>query len=573
MDLFKALEIEYAALNPGATFRGIHDSIVNYGGNRNPEIIECCHEEISVAVAHGYAKASGRPMIALVHDVVGLQHASMAIFNAWCDRVPVIVLGGTGPMDVTKRRAWIDWIHTALVQGNLVRDFVKWDDQPHTLPSVPESMIRAYRIAMTEPKGPVYVCFDAEMQEARYRGECSVPNVHRFQPPAPMQADLDAVETAADLLIEAREPVIIADLFGRNPGVVPRLEELSSLLGVPVIDRGHRLSFPNVHPMDLTGVSTDLLSRADLILGLDVVDLYGALSQVNRVTRVSSPIARADAKIIHVTLGDVSTKSWVSDYQRLHPVDLPIAADTSIALPWMLERCKEKIQNQPARLAFCRERHRAWGEIHNQARQRWREEALSRSREVPISVPKLALDLWEVIRGENWVLVNGNLNGWARRIWDWTRADQYLGTSGGAGVGYGPGASLGAALAHLKTGRLCVDIQADGDLLYTPSALWTAAHHRIPLLIVIHNNRSYYNSEEHGIQMAEARGRPVENAGVGTRMDDPPVDFAKLAQGYGVCGFGPVEQPGELKDVLKAALKIVKEKRCAALVDVVAQPR
>ncbi len=166
VDVLRALGIEYAVLNPGATFRGLHDSLVNYGGNERPELIQCCHEEIAVAVAHGYAKAAGRPCAAVLHDVVGLQHASMAIFNAWCDRVPVLLLGGTGPMAVERRRPWIDWIHTALVQGTLVRDYVKWDDQPASLASIPEAIVRGYRIAVTEPQGPVYVCLDADLQEA-----------------------------------------------------------------------------------------------------------------------------------------------------------------------------------------------------------------------------------------------------------------------------------------------------------------------------------------------------------------------------------------------------------------------
>src|SRR5437016_11831401 len=154
VDALRALGIEYAALNPGATFRGLHDSLVNYGGNERPGIIQCCHEEIAVAVAHGYAKAAGKPMAAIVHDVVGLQHASMAIFNAWCDRTPILVMGGTGPMNTSKRRPWIDWIHTALVQGNWVRDFVKWDDQPVGIEAIPSSMMRGYRIAMSDPTGP-----------------------------------------------------------------------------------------------------------------------------------------------------------------------------------------------------------------------------------------------------------------------------------------------------------------------------------------------------------------------------------------------------------------------------------
>src|SRR5512139_382711 len=188
VDLMRALDIEYAAFNPGATFRGIHDSIVNYGGNTKPEVIFCCHEEYSVAMAHGYAKATGKPMAAITHDVVGLQHATMAIFNAWCDRVPIIVMGGTGPMDAARRRPRIDWQHTALVQGNIVRDYVKWDDQPFSIRGVPDSLIRGYRIAMTEPKAPVYICYDADLQEDELKESIEIPDITRFAPPTPLQA-------------------------------------------------------------------------------------------------------------------------------------------------------------------------------------------------------------------------------------------------------------------------------------------------------------------------------------------------------------------------------------------------
>src|SRR5207302_1064544 len=157
-EMIRSLEIPYVSLNPGASYRGIHDSFVNFAGG-GPEIVLCCHEEIAVAVAHGYARATGKPMVAAIHDVVGLQHATMGVYHAWCARLPVIVVGGTGPMAAENRRPNTDWLHTALVQGNAVRDYVKWDDQPASIAAIPESIMRAYRIAMTEPCGPVYLCF------------------------------------------------------------------------------------------------------------------------------------------------------------------------------------------------------------------------------------------------------------------------------------------------------------------------------------------------------------------------------------------------------------------------------
>src|SRR6266480_4067240 len=409
----KAFDIEYAAFNPGATFRGIHDSIVNYGGNYKPEVIFCNHEEISVAVAHGYAKAKGKPMIAIVHNMVGLQHASMAIFNAYIDRVPILVLGGTGPMNTKRRRPRIDWIHTALVQGNQVRDYVKWDDQPYSLADVPDSFIRGYRIATTEPMAPVYINYDADIQEDSITSPTEIPDIGRYAPPAPMQANPEALRKAAQLLVNAQSALIIADTLGRNPRTVPALIELAELLSIPVVDKGARFNFPTTHPLDVTDGARDLLKKADVILALDVADLFGSLTTVSKQ--------------------------------------------------------------------------------------------------------------------EDWVLVNGSSNGWARRLWDFTKPNQYLGASGGAGVGYGSGAAIGAALALKDTGKLAVNIQADGDLLMTSSSLWTAAKHRIPLLIVMHNNQSFYNSEEHGIEVAKFRNRPVENAGIGTHVDDPAVDYAKMA--------------------------------------------
>jgi thiamine pyrophosphate-dependent acetolactate synthase large subunit-like protein len=283
VDLLKVLGIEYVALNPGSSFRGIHDSLVNYESGRtpNPEMVLCCHEEIAVAVAHGYAKATGKIMPAIVHNVVGLQHASMAIYNAWCDHTPVMVMGGTGPMNSSKRRPWIDWIHTAQVQGNLVRDFVKWDDQPVGVEAFPSSIMRGYRIAMSDPGGPVYLCFDVSDQEAAIEKEIPLPDPKRFRPAAPLQADYEAIKEAAQLLSSAQSPVILADYVGRNNEAVLSLVALADLLSIPVIDLGARLNFPNTHALNLTGSNRELIANADVIMGLDVTDLYGALVRID----------------------------------------------------------------------------------------------------------------------------------------------------------------------------------------------------------------------------------------------------------------------------------------------------
>jgi len=573
VDLMKAFDIEYAAFNPGATFRGIHDSIVNYGGNYKPEVIFCNHEEISVAVAHGYAKAKGKPMIAIVHNMVGLQHASMAIFNAYIDRVPILVLGGTGPMNTKRRRPRIDWIHTALVQGNQVRDYVKWDDQPYSLADVPDSFIRGYRIATTEPMAPVYINYDADIQEDSITSPTEIPDIGRYAPPAPMQANPEALRKAAQLLVNAQSALIIADTLGRNPRTVPALIELAELLSIPVVDKGARFNFPTTHPLDVTDGARDLLKKADVILALDVADLFGSLTTVSKQTRVCEYVTSPGVKLISIGMHDMLVHSWAGDYQALQAVDLPMSADTSVAVPELSRLCRELLGNDGRKKAAIEGRQKELAEKHSSRRAKWLADAQAKGSQKEISTAWLALELGEVIKQEDWVLVNGSSNGWARRLWDFTKPNQYLGASGGAGVGYGSGAAIGAALALKDTGKLAVNIQADGDLLMTSSSLWTAAKHRIPLLIVMHNNQSFYNSEEHGIEVAKFRNRPVENAGIGTHVDDPAVDYAKMAQSFGVSAEGPVHRPADVRPALERGLQYVKEKKLPYLVDAIVEPR
>ncbi len=573
VDLLNAYEIEYAALNPGATFRGLHDSIVNYGANRTPQIILCCHEEIAVAVAHGYGKAKGRPMAAVVHDVVGLLHAQMAVYLAWLDRAPVLLLGATGPMAVEQRRPWIDWIHTALVQGQAVRDYVKWDDQPASLQSIVESFIRAHRIATTDPQGPVYLCFDAALQEQRVDEQVPIPDLGRFAPPAPVQGDPAALETAARWLVDAEHPVALADYVGRRPVGVRALVDLAEALALPVVDVGSRFNFPSIHPLDLTGAEDELLAEADVVLALDVFDLQKAAGTVDRTSRLGRSRISPGAKVIHISLNDLMVRSWVHEQGRLQPVDLAIAADTAVALPALAARCRALIDGDGASAERRRARHRHMEAGHRRLREGWREEAERTRNARPISMAHLANTLWGVVRDEPWVLVNRTLRGWTRRLWDWTDPSQYVGALMGGGVGYGIGHALGATLALQGTGALCVALQPDGDLLYTPSALWTLAHHRVPLLIVMFNNRSYYNDEDHQILMARSRGRPAENAGIGLQIRDPAVDFGRLARSFGIHGEGPIEDPADLRPALERAVQVVKQERRAALVDVITESR
>ena len=381
VDLLKVLGIEYVALNPGSSFRGIHDSLVNYESGRtpNPEMILCCHEEIAVAVAHGYAKATGKIMPAIVHNVVGLQHASMAIYNAWCDHTPVMVMGGTGPMNSSKRRPWIDWIHTAQVQGNLVRDFVKWDDQPVGVEAFPSSIMRGYRIAMSDPGGPVYLCFDVTDQEAAIEKEIPLPDPKRFRPPAPLQADYDAIKEAAQLLASAQNPVILADYVGRNNDAVLSLVALADLLSIPVVDFGARLNFPNTHSLNLTGRNRELIANADVIMGLDMTDLYGALVRSDPDTHANVPATKPGCKVINVTLKDIVVRGWTSDFQELAPVDLPMVANTRVFLPALAEEIRKQGKFSKS---VVEDRRKALAAQHDEVHARWQadlEKALGRT--------------------------------------------------------------------------------------------------------------------------------------------------------------------------------------------------
>ena len=369
VDAIKAFEIEYIAINPGATFRGLHDSLVNYGGNHAPEIILCNHEEIAVALAHGYARATGRPMAAAVHNVVGLQHASMAIYNAWADRLPVIVLGGTGPMDSANRRPWIDWVHTANVQGNLVRDFCKWDDQPASVEAVAESFIRAYRLATTDPMGPVYICYDGDVQEKKLDSEITFPSLARYPAPLPLQAPEEGFNKTIELILAAKRPVILADCVGRREAGFNALGELAELLAAPVLDQWGRFNFPVRHPLNLTGQADKVMPQADLILALDVPDLEGATMRRAQElgNRKATPLLPAGAKVINVALDDLLVRAWATDFNKLRQADLMILADTAVFLPELLRRLKaeKKLGDLTDDIA---KRRADWGKIYEEKR-------------------------------------------------------------------------------------------------------------------------------------------------------------------------------------------------------------
>ncbi len=563
VDLLHAYDLPYAALNPGASYRGLHDSIVNYGANR-PALMLCQHEETAVQIAHGFAKASGKPMVAILHNLVGLLHANMAIYYAYADRVPVFVVGATGPMDESKRRPRIDWIHTALVQGEAVRAYTKWDYQPAVIDGVPEAFARAYSVMMTEPRGPIYMCYDAWLQEQPLEHEVPLPPPGAAKLPSPIAPDRAALERAAEMLLGAEHPVILAEYVGRDAAGFHGLVELAETLGAPVYDVNSRLNFPSRHPLNVS-MMKDVFRDADLVLCLDTRDWERATTELVSTTRKTTSIVPATCKWVDIGFGDLEISSWAMDYQRLAHADLRVLADTTLAIPALTQLLKPRISPRARDL-----RSRQVAQMSAAARARWAKEAREDWDASPITLPRLASEVWDAIKGEDWVLTAGTLEDWTRKIWDFDKPYRHPGRSLGTATQIG--ISLGVALAHRDAGRLVVDLQPDGDLMFDAGALWVAAKHRIPLLVVMHNNRAYYNDWEHQIRMARQRGTPLERAHIGMDLVDPAPDFAAMAKSMGWYAEGPIDQPAEIPAALQRAIKRVKAGQ-PALLDTITQKR
>ncbi|MEE8517554.1 MAG: thiamine pyrophosphate-binding protein [Dehalococcoidia bacterium] len=567
VDMLKLYGIKYLPLNPGASYRGLHDSIVNYGGN-SPEIIECTHEKIAVGLAHGYTRATGEACGAIVHNLVGLLHSAMGVYYAYVDEAPVILLGATGPMDTTRRRPFIDWIHTAQDQGDVVRDYTKWDDQPHTVAAVPESFARAYRVATTPPYGPVYLCYDSNLQEDPLLTDVHMPDPKRLGPPEPSALHPRTVEKVAEMLVQAKHPVVLTDMLGQSQAAVDKLEELAELLALPVVDGGRRGNFPNTNRLDVTG-NREIFANADLLLALEVRDFERALTTLNRTTRERTPIIPDTCKIIDIGYRDTAIKSWAQTFLKIREVDVLATADPTTALEQIIDAVRGLVGRSPK--AEVKERMAAITQMHDNMYLGWQEQSKAGWDSKPMTLPRLSHEIWNQIKDEDWVMTGAVLDGWNRRLWDFTKAYQFPGAP--LGTGTQVGISLGVALGHKGTGKLVVSIQPDGDLMFDAGSLWIAAYHKIPMLTIMYNNRAYYNDWEHQIAIAKDRGRDEEMAYLGMELAHPEPDFGKLAQAMGWHGEGPIEDPNELGPAIQRAIKYIKETGMPALVDAVTQVR
>ncbi len=548
--MLRALEIPYVLLTPGASFRGLHDSLVNYLGNERPQMLVVLHEEHAVAIAHGYTKVTGKPLGAIVHSNVGLMHASMAIFNAWADRIPVLVMGATGPVDAAKRRPWIDWIHTTQDQAALVRNFIKWDAQPASVPAAHEALLRANQIACTAPKGPVYVCFDVAVQEAKLSELPELPDPQRFLPAAPARPAQELIEKAAAWLSNAKRPVILMGRVSRDERAWQQRVALAEALGAEVLtDLKVGAAFPTDHHLHaaapglfLSPTSTSVLKGADVVLSLDWVDLAGTLKQAWG----SQPVG---SRVIQVSVDQYGHNGWSMDHQGLPPIDLYLMSEPEPTVELLCRAIKPRAPRAPSAAT---------------------ERTVTAATKGTISVSMMAGALKRGTAGSDVCLIRLPL-GWGGEMWDFKHPLDYLGYDGGGGIGSGPGMAVGAALALKGTDRLPVAVLGDGDYLMGVSALWTAANAGVPLLVVVCNNRSFFNDEIHQERVAIDRSRPVENRWIGQRIADPDLDLATIARGHGLTGIGPIERPEQLDEALAEAVKLARGGR-SVVVDVRVTP-
>lgn len=546
--MVRQIGLKYIALNPGASYRGFHDSLVNLLGNEKPSMLLCLHEDHVVSIAHGYAKVTDEPMGAVLHSNVGLMHGAMGMFNAYCDRMPMVVIGATGPVAPEKRRPWIDWIHTAKDQGALVRDYVKWDDEPRSPEGLVEAFLRGMQLTRAEPRAPVYICLDAGLQEERLARPIELPDMRRFAPPPAPTAPAETVEALADVLLGAERPVLLIGRGARTQDAWDNRVRLAELLGASVITSiRERAAFPTEHPLQaappsfwLTPAGKEVVGGADAILSLDWVDLNGLLQQVSRRT------GALGATIAHVSLDSALHRGWSMDYFGVAPVDFPVQAAPDAFVAQLLPVVERKLAGG-----------RRWD---GQSRNRVPAPAYSENAASEIAPRDVEVAL-QTLRGDRKISLAHVTIGWSGAVYHFREPLDCLGHDGGAGLAAGPGLTVGASLALHESDRIVVSVLGDGDFLQGVTALWTAARYQLPALFIVSNNRSNFNDEIHQETVAKTRGRPVENRWIGQRIDDPAIDLAALARAQGVEAEGPVETVPDLEDAIRRGFAAVEEGR------------
>jgi thiamine pyrophosphate-dependent acetolactate synthase large subunit-like protein len=552
VQVLRDLGIEYVASNPGSSFEGLQESLVNYGSppNVRPEFITALHEETAVDMANGYGKAEGKPMVALMHGTIGLQHGSMAIFQAYNAGTPMLIIAG--------RDDGFIQAHTANDMAALVRSYTKWDAQPKTLADSLEALQEAYRQAITPPTAPVLVVLDIELQKEE-AGNLAVP---KYRPPQIAGLDATAAREIARALVTATNPRIEVGQL-RTPDGVRFAVELAQLVGASTSTKATAgpMSFPQRHPLCGPGADTRYDYRLGLEMGPADVALIGPRVESLHTTRDTAKIGFGGLRSAPAPIAGVKRQ---------------VSVDAEASLPILIAEVRAALTPAQRRTIEARSAK------HAQANQQAFVAALDRALEVkrkgwdasPVSTARIYAELWPLLVNEDWCLASpSNFSGsHHRELWAHDKPYSYLGTQGAGGMGYGAGACGGAALAARERGRIVINVQTDGDLNYQPGVLWSAVHHQLPLLTVMHNNRAWHQELMFLEYMAGVRGRGTDRAHIGTTLRDPFIDYAKMAAAYGMASEGPISDPRELAAALARGIAAVKRGE-PYLIDVLTQPR
>ncbi|HEY2379659.1 MAG TPA: thiamine pyrophosphate-dependent enzyme [Terriglobia bacterium] len=566
--VLRDLQIEYVAANPGSSFEGLQESLINYGNppNKTPEFITALHEESAVTMAHGYGKAEGKPMCALLHGTIGIQHASMSIYQAYYDRTPILLLAGRDKSFIAA--------HTANDMAAMVRSFTKWDAQPKTLDEAMTAIQRAYNEAITPPQAPTLVVLDTEIQ----KDEAKTAKVPAWQ--APRIAGIEAAqsrEIAAGLL-DAKNPRIAVGRL-RTPQGVKNAVQLAELVGASTSTAATNgpMSFPQRHPLCGPGADTNY----DYTLGLESAGAQASITGPGLAT-----LLPRDA--MNVGFGGIAPNGGGRTGGRngggrggrgggaAAGVSMNLTADAEASLPGIIDEVNRQLTADKKRTIQDRTAK------HTEANQKAHVEAVKQAVEAkragwdgsPVSTARIYSELWPLIMNEDWCLSSPSSfsGGHNAQLWDHNKPYSYLGGQGAGGMGYGAPASVGAALAAKSRGRIVVNVQTDGDLNYAPGILWTAVHHKLPMLTVMHNNRAWHQELMFVEYMAGVRGRGTDRGHIGTSLRNPYIDYAKMAAGYGMAGEGPISDPKLLAAALKRGVESVK-RGDPYMIDVVTQPR
>ena len=555
VQVLKDLNIEYIAANPASSFEALQESIVNYGTppNTYPELITALHEESAVDMAHGYAKSQGHPMAVMLHGTVGLQHAAMAIYQCYHDKTPVLIIVGRDDTFFRQEQ-------TANDIAGLTRAFTKWDSQPESLESALSDIQRAFNEAITPPMGPTVVVVDTHIQKEE-AGNLVIPN---YQSPVFKKISKNQARKIAKDLLEAENPRLHVGRLRTPEGIADaiRLAELTGS-SVRTSATGGPMSFPERHPLCGNGGNID----HDYILGLE---------SDGKDTSIQGPTLLSNAANRDLTnIGFGFIREPVIPPRRDLSGKNDITADAESSLPLIINEF-ETINSSDSEVIS--NRIDSYSKENLNTYQDELKKTLEKKRKgwnsSPVSLARLYSELWPMIKDLDWCLSSPTVFSSRHHIgmWDHDKPYSYLGMHGAGGIGYCIGASAGAGLAAKKRERIVINIQCDGDLNYTPGSLWTAAHHKLPVLTIMHNNRGYHQEVMYLHYMAGVRGRGTDRMHIGTTLRDPFIDYAKLAEAYGMNSEGPIENPDDLKAAFSRGIRSVLDGE-PYLIDVITEPR